>query len=87
MTCFEYYRFDIPLTGKVSTKWRIVLEAIVGSQEIGDITIDDLVFRDGCILSDNQSLPPGTTPAPTPSPCPEGQFVCGDKSCINSSSV
>ena len=87
LNLFNAHRFDVSMTNVVTTRWRIVVEAVVGGQERGDITLDDLVFRDGCKVSSEQALPPGTTPAPTPSPCPDGQFVCGDKTCVDQSLV
>lgn len=70
------FRQNIDLNSKFSDPFQIVIEAIVGGQEIGDITMDDLVFRENCLLSELSELPLGSTIAPTPNPCPDGQHTC-----------
>ena len=77
-------RFGIELNDLFSQRWQLVIEAKVGGQDYGDITLDDLVFRDQCVIAEDQVLPQGTTPAPTPSPCAENEYVCDDRSCIKS---
>uniref|UniRef100_H2YIR2 MAM domain-containing protein n=1 Tax=Ciona savignyi TaxID=51511 RepID=H2YIR2_CIOSA len=78
-----FARFNLDLNKIFDQPWQLVIVAKVGGQSYGDITIDDLVFREGCTISAEQSLPRGTTPIPTPSPCPGDQMVCNDGSCVD----
>lgn len=51
---------------------------MVGEGHEGDIALDDIVFGSGCEFNNNP-LPPGTTPAPTPSICAVAtDRVCDD---------
>ena len=71
------------MNDKFTKPWQLIIEAKVGGQELGDITLDDVGFRAGCVVADDQTLPQGTTPQPTPAPCPNGEFYCGDGNCID----
>ncbi|XP_076802493.1 MAM and LDL-receptor class A domain-containing protein 1-like [Clavelina lepadiformis] len=82
-----FSRFGITLNDLFNRPWQLVIVAKVGGQDYGDITLDDLVFRDQCIVSSDQTLPKGTTPPTTPSPCAGSEYVCDDRSCIDSSLV
>nr|XP_039270832.1 MAM and LDL-receptor class A domain-containing protein 1-like [Styela clava] len=75
-------RFYVNFDNLITERWQIVIEAVVGTGTSGDVTIDDLVFQDGIQVADGAELPIGSTPAPTPSPCPGGQFACDDSTCI-----
>ena len=54
-----------------------MIEGKVGNGHEGDIAIDDIIFGPGCVFFSG-SLPPGTMPPPTVSPCSPGQSVCDD---------
>ncbi|XP_014680991.1 PREDICTED: MAM and LDL-receptor class A domain-containing protein 1-like [Priapulus caudatus] len=61
---------------------KIIFEGVLGNETNGVAAIDDVSFTPDCKLSDT-SIVNGTTPAPTPTPCPGKQFMCvGDTSCI-----
>ncbi|XP_078483553.1 MAM and LDL-receptor class A domain-containing protein 1 isoform X3 [Ciona intestinalis] len=79
-----FSRFNLELNDLFAQPWQLVIVAKVGGQDYGDITLDDLVFRYGCVVSDNQILPTGTTPVPTQSPCPGYQYMCQDRTCVDS---
>nr|XP_039272221.1 MAM and LDL-receptor class A domain-containing protein 2-like [Styela clava] len=67
--------------------FQVMIEGKVGNGHEGDIAIDDIVFSPGCVFIGG-SLPAGTTPPPTPSPCDVGEAVCDDRStCIALSKV
>lgn len=80
-TCL-FCRFQINFDDLISDKWQLVIEGEIGAGSIGDISIDDLVFQDGIIPLTDSTLPPGSTPVPTPGPCPDTQFACQDNTCI-----
>ena len=76
-------RFSIDLDDLFAQRWQLAIEAKVGGQDYGDISLDDIGFQDQCVIADDQKLPQGTTPAPTPSPCADDEYVCDDRSCIS----
>lgn len=64
-----------------------MIEGKVGNGHEGDIALDDISWGPGCTFLTG-SLPQGTMPPTTPSPCAPGQVVCDDGlTCISSSQV
>ena len=62
---------------------QVIIEGSAPNNDLGDMAIDDIGFTYGC-LEDGGALPPGTTIIPTTeSPCPQGNFHCGNGDCID----
>ncbi|EDO47788.1 predicted protein [Nematostella vectensis] len=76
-------RTEVTLTA--TTPFQIVIEAVIGKNYQGDISIDDVSLTPFCRP---YTGPKPTGPTPTPSrpptlpPCPFGLFRCTDGSCI-----
>ncbi|CAL4063834.1 unnamed protein product, partial [Meganyctiphanes norvegica] len=65
------------VTGSINNKFQFIIEGKTINKENSDIAIDDISFTQACQFV-NDTLPVGTTPAPTENPCIGYQFSCGD---------
>ncbi|XP_061173555.1 MAM and LDL-receptor class A domain-containing protein 2-like [Saccostrea echinata] len=81
-----WHRLEVGLQS--TTPYQVVIEGVIGVGYLGDIAIDDVSFTPGCGASSSGGA--FTTPAvstPSPNTCGEGQFACGDSTCIPLSKV